>query len=45
MESQREAKPLLPNQFPLSFEGEGDTGGEDGIMDMFEHKFEVRRYK
>ena len=27
-ESQREAKPLLRNQFPLSFEGEGDTGGE-----------------
>ncbi len=28
-ESQREAKPLLYNQFPLSFEGEGDKGGED----------------
>ncbi len=28
-ESQREAKPLLYNQVPLSFEGEGDKGGED----------------
>ena len=28
MESLREAKPLLHNQFPLSFEGEGDKGGE-----------------
>jgi len=28
MESQREAKPPLYNQFPLSFEGEGDKGGE-----------------
>ena len=27
-ESQREAEPLLHNYFPLSFEGEGDTGGE-----------------
>jgi hypothetical protein len=28
MESQREASPLLKNLFPLSFEGEGDKGGE-----------------
>jgi hypothetical protein len=28
MESYREAKPLFLN-FPLSFEGEGDKGGED----------------
>jgi len=27
-ESQREAKPLSHNPFPLSFEGEGDKGGE-----------------
>jgi hypothetical protein len=27
-ESQREAKPLLKNLLPLSFEGEGDKGGE-----------------
>jgi len=28
MESQREASPLFFNYFPLSFEGEGDKGGE-----------------
>jgi len=28
MESQREAKPLFFNYFPLSFEREGDKGGE-----------------
>ncbi len=27
-ESLREAKPLFYNYFPLSFEGEGDKGGE-----------------
>jgi len=27
-ESRREAKPLLKNVIPLSFEGEGDKGGE-----------------
>ena len=28
IESLRGAKPLLENPLPLSFEGEGDTGGE-----------------
>jgi len=33
----REAQPLLYNYFPLSFEGEGDTGGEvDNIMKTVE---------
>ena len=31
-ESQREAPPLLPKIFPLSLEGEGDTGSE-GVSD------------
>jgi len=29
MGSFRGAKPLSPNHLPLSFEGVGDTGGED----------------
>jgi len=30
MRSFRGAKPLSPNHLPLSFEGEGEKGGEDG---------------